>query len=133
VRPLDIKYQSKKNINMVPLINIVFLLLVFFMLAGSIKNEEKIEYEPPESNTSQSLNKIEPYILISSNNKYFYFDEEVSIDTLKIELAKIAKNNVNKIFIKSDKNALSKNLIKIISLARQSGIEKAAIVTVNNE
>ena len=118
---------------MVPLINIVFLLLVFFMLAGSIKNEGKIEYEPPESNTSQSLNKIEPYILISSNNKYFYFDEEVSIDTLKIELAKIAKNNVNKIFIKSDKNALSKNLIKIISLARQSGIEKAAIVTVNNE
>ena len=74
MRPLDIKYQSKKNINMVPLINIVFLLLVFFMLAGSIKNEGKIEYEPPESNTSQSLNKIEPYILISSNNKYFYFE-----------------------------------------------------------
>ena len=132
MRPLDIKYQNKKSINMVPLINIVFLLLVFFMLAGSIKNEEQIEYEPPESNTSQSLNKIEPYILISSDNKYYLIDQEISLNTLSIELEKIAKKNINKIFIKSDKNASSKNLIEIISIVRKSGIEQAAIVTVNS-
>ena len=62
------KTKNKKP-NLVPLINIVFLLLIFFMLSGTLTKKDFFQVDPPESYTSANAESPEIIVLISKNNK----------------------------------------------------------------
>lgn len=51
--------RIKIGLNLVPLINVIFLLLVFFMLAGTLRSPEPFDVEAPESTTSDK-GEVEP-------------------------------------------------------------------------
>ena len=122
--------KLNKKPNLVPLINIVFLLLIFFMLSGTIAKKDFFHVEPPSSYTGADAESPELTILISDKNEISY--DEVFIS--KIELKNILSNlkktlNVEEVLIKADENSNAGNLSEVIKIIRSSGIERAAIVT----
>ena len=54
--------------NMIPLINIVFLMLIFFMVAGKITNKDAIQVDPPISNATTTAPVNEHSIILSADN-----------------------------------------------------------------
>jgi len=124
--------SDNKKPNLVPLINIVFLLLIFFMLSGSLSKKDFFEVDPPESTTSADAESPEFTILISKNNKISIDDKYINIDQLKsILLAKLEIQNIEEVLIKADNESTSGTLSNIIKTIRASGIKRAAIVTKN--
>ena len=126
------KTNKNKLPNLVPLINIVFLLLIFFMLSGTLAKTDLFEVSPPKSNTSSSAEAPEFVILISDDSKIALDNQPIKIKDLETILAKILETtNIEEILIKADGNAKAGILSTVIKHIRNVGIKRAAIVTQN--
>jgi len=123
------KTKNKKP-NLVPLINIVFLLLIFFMLSGTLTKKDFFQVDPPESYTSANAESPEIIVLISKNNKISIEDNFINKNDLKkILINKLELHNIEEVLIKADGDSDSGTLSDIIKIIRSVGIKKAAIVT----
>ena len=128
------KNKKKRLPNLVPLINIVFLLLIFFMLSGTLTKKDFFEVSPPESNTGASAEAPELVILISKDNKIALDNKPIKVNELEAILSKELENrNIEEVLIKADGNAKSGILSKVIKHIRNAGIKRAAIVTQNKD
>jgi len=123
------KIKTKKP-NLVPLINIVFLLLIFFMLSGTLTKKDFFQVDPPESYTSANAESPEIIVLISKNNKISIEDNFINKKDLKtILINKLELHNIEEVLIKADGNSDSGTLSDVIKIIRSVGIKRAAIVT----
>ena len=123
------KIKTKKP-NLVPLINIVFLLLIFFMLSGTLTKKDFFQVDPPESYTSANAESPEIIVLISKNNKISIEDNFINKKDLKtILINKLELHNIEEVLIKADGNSDSGTLSNVIKIIRSVGIKRAAIVT----
>ena len=129
---LEKRIRKKRLPNLVPLINIVFLLLIFFMLSGTLSKKDLFEVEPPLSYTGSNAESPEMTILIRNDNKISLDDKIIPLNNLEAYLTSLLKNkSIEEVLIKADGNASSGTLSKVIRMIRNTGIKRAAIVTKN--
>lgn len=129
---LEKRIRKKRLPNLVPLINIVFLLLIFFMLSGTLSKKDLFEVDPPLSYTGSNAETPEMTILIRNDNKISLDDKIIPLNNLEAYLTSLLKNkSIEEVLIKADGNASSGTLSKVIRMIRNTGIKRAAIVTKN--
>ena len=121
--------------NLTPLIDIVFLLLVFFMLTSSFVREEVINIDLPEASTSSNgitqTDGLE--VLISREGKYLYKNEYVTDIKLKTLLSDELLHKKDKVVrIKGDSLADVEKVVELIDLSKMAGAESVDIVTVKD-
>ena len=130
---MNILTKQKKRArspNLVPLINIVFLLLIFFMLTGTLKRSDIFDISPPESSTGADAEAPELVLLISESNKLALNNQNIEFSELNTKLLNIIQEYpIQEILIKADGKASSGTLSKVINIMREAGIKRAAIVT----
>jgi len=130
---MNILTKQKKRArspNLVPLINIVFLLLIFFMLTGTLKRSDIFDISPPESLTGADAEAPELVLLISKSNKLALNNQNIEFSELNTKLLNIVqKYPLQEVLIKADGKATSGTLSKVINVIREAGIKRAAIVT----
>ena len=126
-----IKQKKKaRSPNLVPLINIVFLLLIFFMLTGTLKRSDIFDISPPESLTGADAEAPELVLLISKSNKLALNNQNIEFSELNTKLLNIIQEYpIQEVLIKADGKANSGTLSKVINVMREAGIKRAAIVT----
>ena len=129
---LEKKIKKKRLPNLVPLINIVFLLLIFFMLSGTLSKKDLFEVDPPLSYTGSNAESPEITILIRNDNQISLDDKIIPLNNLEAYLTSLLKNkSIEEALIKADGKASSGTLSNVIRMIRNSGIKRAAIVTKN--
>jgi len=130
---MNILTKQKKRArspNLVPLINIVFLLLIFFMLTGTLKRSDIFDISPPESSTGADAEAPELVLLISKSNKLALNNQNIEFSELNTKLLNIVQEYpLQEVLIKADGKAASGTLSKVINVIREAGIKRAAIVT----
>ena len=123
--------KFKKDLNLIPMINIIFLLLVFFMLTGVIQKKNNINVERPQSKNSK-IEKNEDFktsiILIKSSNKIFFEDKEVDYEFLKSKFENY--NDEFKIVLEVDKNLPVQNFTEILSILKKKKFNKVFVRSV---
>ena len=122
--------KRERSPNLVPLINIVFLLLIFFMLTGTLKRSDIFDISPPESLTGADAEAPELILLISKSNKLALNNQNIEFSELNTKLLNIVQEYpLQEVLIKADGKATSGTLSKVINVIREAGIKRAAIVT----
>ena len=121
--------------NLTPLIDIVFLLLIFFMLTSHFVREETINIDLPESETGQQLKSDEPIVvLLDEHGDYFIGNIPLTAEQLEIVLREKLLLQSNKIIrIKGDRDSNLASTIKLIDLSRKAGAQGIDIVTEKDE
>ena len=122
--------RVRHGINMVPLINIVFLLLVFFMLSTTLVAPEKFPIEAPQSENSQEQEKHQFSLTILEGGDMFYKGSRTSlIEISDILHADSQQDGEIKLLIKADSNARTKVLLSVLEAARAAGVGKVSLAT----
>ena len=115
--------------NVLPLINIVFLLLIFFLMAGAITTPDIFEVSPPSNNESPELG-TERVILMAKDGRYAYENTEVSLDDLPALIRAAAGNNAAQKFkIKADASVHSGKVIAVMEMLRNAGVKNTTLIT----
>jgi biopolymer transport protein ExbD len=117
-----------KQIDIAPLIDVVFQLLIFFMLTSSFVIQPGIKVNLPKAVTSETL-KAENIDIVVSNENVVYLDGKVvTLAELK-NIFKRASSKNNSVLIKSDRRASLGRIVEIWDMARDGGITQINIAT----
>ena len=116
--------------NLTPLIDIVFLLLIFFMLTSHFVREDTLSIQLPEANTSQPSDKEAIEIIIDAEGKWLYKNEILNAVTLSQVLHEDLLQRPDKqVRIRGDKSSNLASTVNLLDIARDSGATGVEIVT----
>ncbi|MFA4888585.1 MAG: biopolymer transporter ExbD [Candidatus Omnitrophota bacterium] len=117
-----------KPIDIAPLIDIVFQLLIFFMLTSSFIMQPGIKVNLPKAVTSEVVRYENIEILVTGENVVYLNGRIVNTQELKLLLTQAAKRN-STILIKADKRASLGRVVDVWDMARDLGITQINIAT----
>ncbi len=125
--------KEKKNIeiNVAPLIDVVFLLLIFFMLASEFTDFKTIDMISPNQSSKDIPKTNLPIIVNLSKDGIITIDnKDVNLNNLAQTVEKKLNNKKeNKIVISTPNETKINILIKIVDRIRSLGIENIALMT----
>lgn len=128
------KFESETKLltafNYSSLTDIVMLLLIFFLLTSQFVIITGVQVRLPKSETSETINENQFIVSITKSNDIYLGSEKISLGTLGGKIIQLQKQNQQKnLVIKADKDVPVEMLIKVIDIAKGSGISKFTIAT----
>lgn len=121
------------SLNLTPLIDVVFLLLIFFMVTTSFKQNEQLGIELPESGSQQAKATTQGLSLgISQQGTYQVQDQELGANVQALELVLqrwVTQNPGQPLLILGDKLAPHQSVVTAMDAAQRAGISRIKIVT----
>ncbi len=117
--------------NLTPLIDIVFLLLIFFMLTSHFVREDTLNIQLPEAESGQQLDEKKSIeVIINAQEQWIYEGEVVDVDKLKQLLREdLSKLEVKRVRIRGDKVSDLGSTVSLLDLIREAGATGVDIVT----
>ena len=124
------KKRRKVIINITSLIDVLFLLLIFFMVSSTFLEQPGMKLELPETE-SHSQEKIENFVLeITTDEQMFLNSESVTFDNLEQQFKELLPSVEQKtLILKADKNVAHGKVVKAMDIAKLSGLQKIVIAT----
>lgn len=124
------KSKRKININITSLIDVLFLLLIFFIVSSRFIEQPAMKLELPETTMKKST-ELKGYTLFITKDGSLYINEDrVGEAGLKDRLEKIAPEIKEKgLVIKADENVEYGVVIRAMDTAKNSGITKLIVAT----
>ena len=119
-----------KQINLIPLINIIFLMLIFFMLAGTITKIDPYKIKIPESIIKND--PLTPFltIIVKKNGEIFIDSKNRKKELQKKNYVEIIRARKPKeIYLKIDSETPSEYFLKILKILEYEKIKKVVIET----
>ncbi|OQK17682.1 hypothetical protein AU255_07400 [Methyloprofundus sedimenti] len=131
------KKSKAPDISMTPMIDVVFLLLIFFMVTTTFSRESIIKVMLPEADGQQAEKQNQALMLtIDKLGQYFIDDKALSdnsLDTLARELT-ASKNNKNiPLIISADAGAPVQSAISVLDIASTAGFSSITFATQKRE
>ena len=125
------KRPRRPNINLASLIDVMFLLLIFFMVSSVFRNSAGIDITLPTAATSAEQQEAPYEIFIQDSGAITFRDTPgITLETLESEMkALLAKEPDARLALSADENSDYKSFIAVIDLARRVGGEKLIIRT----
>jgi biopolymer transport protein ExbD len=129
-----VKFQYKEKapfkLDLIPMINIVFLLLIFFMLTATTPSKEGREVDLPKARTAEKSNKQYLTVTIDKEGALQLEGNETTLDALPGQLEnKIGGQKNTVISIHADKVIEFELFGQVIELAKQAGAEDFILAT----
>ncbi len=118
-----------KQIDIAPLIDMVFQLLIFFMLTSSFVMQPGIKVNLPKAVTSEVVQYENIDIIVSSENVTYLNGKVVTTPELKKILQQVSLNRKQTVLIKADKRASLGRVVEIWDMCRDLGITQINIAT----
>ena len=119
---------AKGQIDIAPLIDCVFLLLIFFMLTSNFILQPGIRVQLPRAVTSEVIDSENIVIMVTSQDLVFLNEKPMQIGPLTERLRTAARDGSH-ILIKADRGASIGRVVEIWDLCRELGIGQVNIAT----
>ncbi len=133
---MNLKPERKDDIdlNLTPLIDVVFLLLIFFMVSTTFEKTSKLKIDLPEaSNKAQQQENLKIVIGIDVKGRYYVNDRQLvntQLKTLKMALSKVSDGNTDiPVVLRADAKTPHQAVVTAMDAASQLGLTRLSIST----
>lgn len=127
-----IRKSNKGRIEIIPMIDVMFFLLVTFMLASlSMQHLSGIAVNLTQGKADQVKTENQITLTINRQGLIFLNQEEISLESLEIKLKSMLENNDETIIVVSDKDALQGEVMQMMLAAKAAGAKHFSLITKN--
>lgn len=129
------KQNDEPRIDLTPMVDVVFLLLIFFMISTTFVESPGISIKLPEaSSTPIEREPKEIKIYLSKEGDVYYQDRKISLETYKSLLAEHqSEAATTTVLLLADQQSRHGKVVTLMDLARDAGFVKLAIATENRK
>lgn len=128
------RMKPSVTVDLIPMIDIVFQLVVFFMVTSTFVQLPGIEIVMPEASSAQSVKIQELVISIGDDDSLFLNENPLSLKELNKELKKVPllKRKDQSVILKGDESASLGRFVSVLDMLRNNGFDNYAVpVTVS--
>lgn len=125
---------SEAAVNMAPLVDLIFLLLIFFIVTTSFVRETGIEVDRPTASTAVSKQKGNILIGINKDGRIFFDKKEIDVRAVRAHVERaLAESPEAGVVIVADRASQTGVVIKVMDQCRLSGARDVAIAAALEE
>lgn len=126
-----IEESHSQEIDLAPLIDVVFILLIFFIVTTVFVRETGVDVDKPTAVSSSNLQKSVLLIAITSTREVVYGGTNIGVKGVRSTLTQANKSNPKPLVIQADKTVPTELLVQVIDQAKLAGIANISIATIN--
>ena len=120
--------EEETEINLTPMLDVVFIMLIFFIVTASFIKEAGIDISRPVADQVVAKPKANILIAISAQNEIWIDKKQIDARGIKAALERLkAENPESSVVIQADKDAYTESVIAIADAARQAKIQRVSI------
>ncbi len=117
----------------IPMINIIFLLLIFFLIAGNITELVREDVIPPRSASAGASVTAQAEWILARDGTIIIQEREMSLPQVAVWLAAPENTLPRRLVLRADGSTRSGALLPLMDLLRDHGAEKISLVTINED
>lgn len=128
---LEIPLPQRRPLNddhLLPLINVVFLLLIFFMLVGALDAPDTTDLSPPESLASTVPDDSAWTVVLDARGQLLLDDQPVSLTDLAV--AAIERPPGGVVAVRADASIQATDVVDVLDVLRGAGVSKVQLLTI---
>ncbi len=124
------KEQTVDNIDVSPLIDMVFILLIFFMVTTTFVKDMKLDINRPSAASASLLDEKVIRVYIDDNRDIFIDNQPIKVWAIQSKLRDLLRSSTSKaVLIVTDMNIPVESLIDVVDEVKMSGAEDVAVST----
>ena len=127
----SIRSYTDSEVNILPLIDVLFAILIFFMLSSIVLTDKnKITVQRPTNSDVEQVGKAKKLITITliKNKKLYLEDEEIGADELSERLKLISKDgSIDQVLIDADKTSTYGDVMEILEIVKEAGLNSIGL------
>jgi biopolymer transport protein ExbD len=130
---MKIRRQLKPQVqpDLIPMIDIVFQLVVFFMVSSTFVVAPGIGLALPESSTEEQVSMDLVQVTVAKDGTLYFQDEAVDADTLAQRLATLDEGQKDRVILQGEADVPLQDVISVLDILRSRGIRNASILAKN--
>ncbi len=122
--------SADEEINVTPLMDIVFIMLIFFIVTSTFVKEPGAEINRPEASTATERKFASILVAIDAENKIWIDKDEVQLDVVRTIVEQLKQENPKgTAVVQVDRNAESRYLVEVVNQIRAAGVADIAVST----
>jgi len=122
--------SDEQDVNVTPLLDIVFIMLIFFIVTSTFVKEPGVEVERPEAVTAQERKLASIIIAISDQDEIWINKELVELNEVRAAVEQLRRENPRgTAVVQADAEAKTRMLVEVVNQIRDTGISDVAVST----
>ena len=118
------------DVNVTPLLDIVFIMLIFFIVTSTFVKEPGIEIERPEAATATERKLATILVAVSADNEIWINKDQVELDEVRLAVEALKRENPKgTAAMQVDAKADARYLVEIADQIRAAGVNEIAVST----
>jgi len=117
------------ELNLIPLIDVIMFLLIFFISTTSFMDQPALKVDKPQAGGASQGENESIILSVKSDGKIFLGSQEISLDGVQPTVRRLCGKTALPVVIQADKNAHSGVVIRVIDKARTGGAKDVSLAT----
>ena len=120
--------SAAESVNMTPLIDMVFILLIFFLVTASFTKESGIDVDRPTAQTAVREEQGSMIIGVSKNGEIWIDNQQIEMRSVRAHVEHIhAQNPEGTVIILADRTAMTGTTVEVLDQVRLAGVTNVSI------
>ena len=121
--PISSAVAEEEDINLTPMLDVVFILLIFFIVTANFIKEPGLEVNRPDAETPNIQENAAILIAIGATNDIWIDGRRVDVRQVKANITKLlADNPQGSVVIQADEKAQADAIIQVMDQSREAGV-----------
>ena len=126
-RTIETTLNESADINLSPLIDMVFLLLIFFMVTTVFVHETGVEVQKPKASSASDLEKNSILIAVTQEGRIVYGGKDLDLNRVRGLVARLLKTRDMPVIIIADEHSATGRVVEVIDQCKLGGASQVSI------
>lgn len=131
--PIIHSQESSNEIDLTPMLDVVFIMLIFFIVTASFIREAGIDVNRPDAETAQQQKSVSILVAVSSSNEIWIDRRRIDVRSVRANIERLrAENPKGTVVIQADNESNTETVAAVLDAAREAGAFDVILSTIDN-
>lgn len=122
--------DDEAQIDLTPMLDVVFIMLIFFIVTASFIKEAGVEVNRPEASTSNPKDNVNILIAVTGDDQVWMDGRRVDVRAVRANVERLhAENPKGAVVIQADNTSTTETVVKVLDASREAGVMDVSLAT----
>ena len=124
--------DDEAQIDLTPMLDVVFIMLIFFIVTASFIKEAGVEVNRPEASTSNPKDNVNILIAITADDQVWMAGRRIDVRAVRANVERLhAENPKGAVVIQADNASTTETVVAVLDASREAGVLDVSLATVD--
>lgn len=122
--------EEESQIDLTPMLDVVFIMLIFFIVTAVFIKEAGVEVNRPEASTSEPVENVNILIAVNAANEIWMDKRRIDIRAVRANIERLhAENPKGAVVVQADNESNTETVVAVIDASREAGVYDVSLST----